>query len=75
MTSVSADGPNPILLVCLHRDGSLGDEILDTGRFCLNILAEDQLGVSEVFAGRFGHEQSDRFKEADGGPWKTERPD
>ena len=68
MSSVSADGPNPILLVCLHRDGSLGDAILNCGNFCVNVLAEDQFYVSDVFAGRFGHEQSDRFKEAQ---WRT----
>jgi len=68
MSSVSADGQNPILLVCLHRDGSLGDEILGDGNFCVNVLAENQSDVSDVFAGRLGHEQSDRFQET---RWRT----
>ncbi len=68
MSSVSADGPNPVLLICLHRDGILGDEILCNDYFCVNILAEDQSEISDVFAGRLGHEQSARFDTAQ---WRT----
>ena len=68
MSSVSADGPDPILLVCLHRDGRLGPEILRSGNFCVNILALDQSGISDVFAGRLAHAQSERFSAAH---WKS----
>lgn len=68
MSSVSADGPRPILLVCLHRNGSLGGDILRNGSFCVNVLAEDQSVLSDIFAGRLGHQQAQRFRYAE---WRT----
>jgi flavin reductase len=59
MSTVSADAPEPILLVCVHRLGSAGPAILKNGVFCVNVLREDQADISDVFAGRTG--DGDRF--------------
>ncbi|SDL04586.1 flavin reductase family protein [Aliiruegeria lutimaris] len=61
MTSVSADGQAPVLLICLHKNGNLGHAILKNGTFCVNVLGEDQAWISNVFAGRHKHEQPARF--------------
>lgn len=52
MTSVSADTEKPTLLVCMHRDSSAAPLILGNGVFCVNVLRDDQMGISDVFAGR-----------------------
>lgn len=62
MSSVSADGPRPMLLVCLHKDGSLGQEVLRNGAFCVNVLNEEQSAIADVFAGRRGLNQPQRFE-------------
>ena len=49
-TSVSLD---PLLvLICVTRDASMHDLIHEAGTFAVNILAEDQRPVAEVFARR-----------------------
>lgn len=49
-TSVSLD---PLLvLICVTRDASMHDPIHEAGTFAVNILAEDQRPVAEVFARR-----------------------
>ena len=52
MSSVSADGPTPRLLICLHREGSTCQKILENGVFCVNILREHQAQIADIFAGR-----------------------
>jgi len=61
MSSVSADGPAPRLLVCVHRDGGACGPILDNGAFCVNLLRADQSRISDVFAGREDIAGEDRF--------------
>ncbi|MGO9358398.1 MAG: LysR substrate-binding domain-containing protein [Xanthobacteraceae bacterium] len=52
MVSVSADTPQPTLLVCIHQLSPVADALLENGVFCVNILREDQAHISDSFAGR-----------------------
>lgn len=61
MSSVSADGEWPTLLVCLHHGSAAAAAILSNGVFCVNVLREDQSAVSDCFAGRVTTADGDRF--------------
>ncbi|MDA5093732.1 flavin reductase family protein [Aliiroseovarius sp. KMU-50] len=74
MSSVSADGLTPTLLVCLHGDGNVGQEIIRNGSFCVNILSSEQADISDIFAGRYGASQSERFRAADWHPMPNGAP-
>jgi flavin reductase len=50
VASVSLDPP--LLLVCLEQDARVHDAVLDTGRFGVSVLAEDQVRVSDWLATR-----------------------
>jgi flavin reductase (DIM6/NTAB) family NADH-FMN oxidoreductase RutF len=63
MASVSADGPSPVLLVCVHHLSPAAAAIAANGVFCVNVLRADQAVVSDHFAGRVKAE--DRFICAD----------
>jgi len=52
MSSVSADGPMPRLLICLHRDGATCAKVLRNRVFCVNLLRDGQQAVADIFAGR-----------------------
>ena len=66
MSSVSAEPPR--LLVCINKsDRSAATKILAAGRFCVNVLAEEQDKVAMVFAG-MGGSATDRFET---GEWTT----
>jgi flavin reductase (DIM6/NTAB) family NADH-FMN oxidoreductase RutF len=52
MVSVSADTPQPTLLVCIHHLSPVADAVLKNGVFCVNVLRDDQAHISEHFAGR-----------------------
>ncbi|MCX8997927.1 flavin reductase family protein [Rhizobiaceae bacterium BDR2-2] len=52
MSSVSADGEAPTLLVCLHQNSVTAQAIRDNGGFCVNVLRDDQSAISDRFAGR-----------------------
>jgi flavin reductase (DIM6/NTAB) family NADH-FMN oxidoreductase RutF len=52
MVSVSADTPQPTLLVCIHHLSPVAAAVLENGVFCVNVLREDQAHISESFAGR-----------------------
>jgi flavin reductase (DIM6/NTAB) family NADH-FMN oxidoreductase RutF/DNA-binding transcriptional LysR family regulator len=52
MVSVSADTPQPTLLVCIHNQSPVAGALLENGVFCVNVLREDQAHISESFAGR-----------------------
>lgn len=54
--SVSAEPPT--LLVCVNRAARTFDAIRDTGRFCVNLLAETQGNLARQFLDRQG---PDRF--------------
>jgi flavin reductase (DIM6/NTAB) family NADH-FMN oxidoreductase RutF len=61
MSSVSADGEGPTLLVCVHHKSLAAERIAANGTFCVNVLRDDQSYVSDTFAGRFRDEIADKF--------------
>jgi len=63
MSSVSADGERPTLLVCIHHASAAAQAILDNGVFCVSVLREDQAAISDCFAGRI--RLADKFACAD----------
>lgn len=67
MTSVSADGEHPLLLLCIHHRSRTAAAIIANGACSVNILSEDQGEVSDIFAGRAG-DRGDRFLRGD---WET----
>jgi len=54
MVSVSADTPRPTLLVCISQLSPVAAAVLENGVFCVNVLREDQVHISDSFAGRSG---------------------
>lgn len=67
MSSVSADGDRPTILICVNKQSMTADPILKNGVFCVNILRDDQSYISDRFAGRHG--ASDKFS---GVQWATQ---
>ena len=61
LTSVSADGENPSLLLCIHHQSPAATAILKNRAFCANLLAETQQEVSNLFAGRSAGDRAERF--------------
>jgi flavin reductase (DIM6/NTAB) family NADH-FMN oxidoreductase RutF len=61
MSSVSADGTGPTLLVCVHHKSPAAEKIAKNGTLCVNVLRDDQSYVSDTFAGRFKGEVADKF--------------
>jgi flavin reductase len=61
LTSISADGEQPSLLVCINRQSPAATAILQNRAFCANLLAENQQEVSNLFAGRGTGDRSERF--------------
>ena len=59
MTSVSADGEAPTMLVCVNRGASAAEPILRNGCFAINVLEASQEALAERFAGRAA--VADRF--------------
>ncbi|MCH7488872.1 MAG: flavin reductase family protein [Chloroflexi bacterium] len=55
ITSVSLDPP--LLLVCIDKAAHSHDQFTQSGRFTVNILAEDQQEVSKIFAATSEPEQ------------------
>jgi flavin reductase (DIM6/NTAB) family NADH-FMN oxidoreductase RutF len=56
------------ILICVNKSASAHDPIQSLRRFSVNILAADQAGVANRFAGREGIEGEDRFDDPD---WTT----
>lgn len=61
MSSVSADGDAPTLLVCLHHEASATAAILENECFCVNALQQDQTEIANVFASRETPPGGDKF--------------
>ena len=57
--SFSADPPR--MLVCLNRAGGTFRALVDSGRFCVNILGADQQDLAMAFAGRTGMSGAGKF--------------
>jgi flavin reductase (DIM6/NTAB) family NADH-FMN oxidoreductase RutF/DNA-binding transcriptional LysR family regulator len=69
MVSVSADTPQPTLLVCIHHLSPVIAALLENGVFCVNVLRDDQAHISDSFAGRGGVQGAARF---DCATWTTQ---
>ncbi|MDD5273060.1 MAG: flavin reductase family protein [Methylovulum sp.] len=63
-TSVSVEPPQ--ILVCLNGQADTGEGIVESQRFAVNVLTEQQQDVSNQFAG--GCSQEQRFANT---PWQT----
>jgi flavin reductase len=74
LTSVSADGEQPSLLACIHHQSPVATAILKNRAFCANLLAEDQKGLSDLFAGRAGTDHTQRFNQAGWQPGALGQP-
>lgn len=61
MSSVSADGERPTLLVCMHHTSPTTQAIRANGVFCVNVLRDDQAAISDCFAGRLRTADGDKF--------------
>lgn len=61
LTSVSADGELPSLLLCINRQSPAATAILQNRAFCANLLAEDQQNLANLFAGRSDTDRAERF--------------
>lgn len=61
MSSVSADGERPTLLVCMHEKVSAAPAIIANGHFCVNVLRDGQASISDSFAGRIPLPGGDKF--------------
>ena len=69
MVSVSADTPQPTLLVCIHHLSPVVSALLKNGVFCVNVLRDDQAHISDNFAGRSSARGAARF---DCATWTTQ---
>ena len=74
MSSVSADGDAPTLLVCLHHEARATAAILENRCFCVNGLQKGQMDIANVFASRTPAEGADKFDVADFAPLVTGAP-
>ena len=70
MTSVSADGDAPTILVCINKGASAAAPILTNGCFAVNVLESGQQDLADVFAGRSEAPGGDKFAAA---PWDVLR--
>lgn len=61
LTSVSADGEMPSLLLCIHHLSPAASAILKNRAFCANLLADHQQDLSNLFAGRSTSDRAERF--------------
>lgn len=64
MTSVSADGDKPTLLICLNEKSRVTPKLLANGQFSVNLLAGGEEALADVFAGRCGGVAENWFDES-----------
>jgi flavin reductase (DIM6/NTAB) family NADH-FMN oxidoreductase RutF/DNA-binding transcriptional LysR family regulator len=64
MSSVSADGEAPTLLVCVHHQSAAAAAVIANGAFCVNVLRDDQSHLSDIFGGRRKTADGDKFSGA-----------
>lgn len=74
MTAISADGPQPTMLTCINAEARLMPQILENGVFCINVLALDQVEVSDIFASRLPAPGGDKFEAVRHAPMVTGAP-
>ncbi|MCF1461846.1 flavin reductase [Agrobacterium vitis] len=69
MSSVSADGDRPTLMICLNQSSRTCQALEKNRHFTLNVLnARKHIPIADAFAGRFGTFLPDKFAMGD---WKT----
>jgi flavin reductase len=61
MSSVSADGNSPTILVCIHHQSRTAAAILENGSFCANVLRDDHTEIADRFGGRIKLADHDKF--------------
>ncbi|MEM1273943.1 MAG: flavin reductase family protein [Pseudomonadota bacterium] len=61
MTSVSADGDRPTMLVCLNASSNTLAALLQNQCFAINVLRIDHQAIADVFSGRVAAPGGDRF--------------
>jgi flavin reductase (DIM6/NTAB) family NADH-FMN oxidoreductase RutF len=61
MSSISADGERPTVLVCVHHQSRSAAAIIQNGAFCVNVLRDDQSEIADCFAGRSRRDDGDTF--------------
>ncbi len=71
VTSVAAE-PTPTLLICVNKGVSCHDAISRSGVFCVNLLAESDAGVAQLFSSSRDRER--RFVECEWRPLATGAP-
>jgi len=69
MSSVSADGATPTLLVCVNQSSKSAPALMANQVFNVNVLREDQAYIADCFAGRFKTADGDKFSVA---AWETD---
>ncbi|MBY0558781.1 flavin reductase family protein [Hyphomicrobium sp.] len=74
LTSVSADGVRPSLLVCMHHLSHAAGAVHRNRVFCVNILREEHAELSDVFAGRSQVHSDKKFEYANWHTFKTGSP-
>jgi len=68
MTSVSADGDTPTMLICMNSAATAAPLLLENKCFCINVLAQEQSGISDIFSGRIEAPDGDKFN---AGSWQA----
>lgn len=61
MTSVSADGDTPTMLICLHHEATATAATLENKCFCINVLHFGQDSLANIFASRAPAPGGDKF--------------
>ena len=61
MTSVSADGEKPTMLICLHHQTSAAAAVIANECFCINVLNHEQSDIADIFAGMSQAPGGDKF--------------
>ena len=74
MTSVSAEGDAPTMLVCLHHETSAAAAILANRCFCINVLGSDQSDIANVFASRSPAPSGNKFAAGPFEPMRSGAP-
>lgn len=72
VSSLAAEPPS--LIACVNINTSVGLVAPETGRFCVNVLADGQRAVADAFAGRTGLAREDRFQVGDWDRLETGAP-
>lgn len=68
MAPVSVDMERPTLLICVNTASRPAHKLMTNGVFCINVLSDRHVSLSDRFAGRRGGPTTDWFGEGD---WST----